>query len=173
MLSHFRLSHETEVEHIIYILSSDWGVFFVFFLPSLSLPLCRRTVKYISTSAASPCMIFFFPFSSPESLSKFYCRDFSRAVVLHFPFSVLDGSGKQLRASDSRRRQKKKNDRLSSGCLSCASENVCSSDCILSCPRGWKWVQLLQYLRDQCPAILSTFSMRANRDLIKVTAAFR
>lgn len=149
MLSHFRLSHETEVEHIIYILSSDWGVFFVFFLPSLSLPLCRRTVKYISTSAASPCMIFFFPFSSPESLSKFYCRDFSRAVVLHFPCSVLDGSGKQLRASVSQGRQKIKNDRLSSGCLSCASENVCSSDCILSCPRGWKWVQLLQYLRDR------------------------
>lgn len=162
MLSHFRLSHETEVEHIIYILSSDWGVFFVFFLPSLSLPLCRRTVKYISTSAASPCMIFFFPFSSPESLSKFYCRDFSRAVVLHFPFSVLDGSGKQLRASDSQGRQKIKNDRLSSGCLSCASENVCSSDCILSCPRGWKWVLLLQYLRDRCPAKFSTFSMRAN-----------
>lgn len=149
------------------------GVFFLFFLPSLSLPLCRRTVKYISTSAASPCMIFFFPFSSPESLSKFYCRDFSRAVVLHFPFSVLDGSGKQLRASVSQGRQKIKNDRLSSGCLSCASENVCSSDCILSCPRGWKWVLLLQYLRDQCPAKFSTFSMRANRDLIKVTAAFR
>lgn len=125
------------------------GVFFLFFLPSLSLPLCRRTVKYISTSAASPCMIFFFPFSSPESLSKFYCRDFSRAVVLHFPFSVLDGSGKQLRASVSQGRQKIKNDRLSSGCLSCASENVCSSDCILSCPRGWKWVLLLQYLRDR------------------------
>lgn len=173
---HISVSHETEVEHIIYILSSDWGGFF--FPPSLSLPLCRRIVKYISTSAASPCMIFlfFFPFSSPESLSKFYCRDFSRAVVLHFPFSILDGSGKQLRASVSRRRQKIKNDRLSSGCLSCASENVCtklSSDCILSCPRGWKWVLLLQYLRDRCPAKFSTFSMRANRDLIKVTAAFR
>lgn len=148
MLSHFRLSHETEVEHIIYILSSDWGVFFVFspFPVIATLQAHGEVYKYERRVSMYD---FFFPFSSPESLSKFYCRDFSRAVVLHFPCSVLDGSGKQLRASDSQGRQKIKNDRLSSGCLSCASENVCSSDCILSCPRGWKWVLLLQYLRDR------------------------
>lgn len=125
------------------------GVFFLFFSPFPVIATLQAHGEVYKYERRVSMYDFFFPFSSPESLSKFYCRDFSRAVVLHFPFSVLDGSGKQLRASVSQGRQKIKNDRLSSGCLSCASENVCSSDCILSCPRGWKWVQLLQYLRDR------------------------
>lgn len=91
MLSHFRLSHETEVEHIIYILSSDWGVFFVFFLPSLSLPLCRRTVKYISTSAASPCMIFFFPFQAQRACQSFIAEIFQELLSSIFLFPYLTG----------------------------------------------------------------------------------
>lgn len=147
------------------------GVFFLFFSPfPVIATLQAHGEVYKYERRVSMYDFFFSPFQAQRACQSFIAEIFQELLSSIFIFPYF---GKQLRASVSRGRQKIKNDRLSSGCLSCASENVCSSDCILSCPRGWKWVLLLQYLRDQCPAKFSTFSMRANRDLIKVTAAFR
>lgn len=86
MLSHFRLSHETEVEHIIYILSSDWGVFFVFspFPVIATLQAHSEVYKYERRVSMYD---FFFSLFKPRELVKVLLQRFFKSCCP--PFSLF------------------------------------------------------------------------------------
>lgn len=91
MLSHFRLSHETEVEHIIYILSSDWGVFFVFSPFPVIATLQAHGEVYKYERRVSMYDFFFSPFQAQRACQSFIAEIFQELLSSIFLFPYLTG----------------------------------------------------------------------------------
>ena len=90
MLSHFRLSHETEVEHIIYILRSYWDVFFFFPFPVIA-TLQAHIEVYKYERCVSMYDFFFFPFQAPLAYESFIAEIFRELLSSIFLFPYLTG----------------------------------------------------------------------------------